>query len=390
MSALNGNEEEYPREEEAPPAAAPALPRAQRVASHAPSPRGRRFGCAFWGLLATTILFAAISLVLLVALGTVISTPGLEGAGDTSAGRRFVESTVSGNADSDRKILLIPIHGIIMDTPSEGFMRTRPGVVTTVHRMLSAAKKDASIKAVILRIDSPGGGITASDVLYHEIETFRKETGKPVVALLGDVAASGGYYVAAAAEHIVAHSTTVTGSIGVMMPLLGVQNLLEKIGVEARVIKSGELKDIGSMYRPMNAGEREMLQGMVDEYHGIFVSVVHQGFTNRGKTISRKELRKLCDGRVLTGNQAKRLGFVDALGYYEDAVNITAKKAAIPPADVHVVTYVRRPGLLDTLLINATAPQPGTMKVEIEGLPKLDSPRFMYLWTVNPAAASAR
>ncbi len=383
---LHSQEAQPPPEHQAQPVRAQPLPPPPRPRSI--PPKTSRPGCGTWILVATTIGFALLSFILLIMVGVLASSVGA-GLGAVPAGGKhnFIEGTISGDPGSNRKVLIVPIQGIIMDASRSGMMRSSPGMVSTIISMLDAARMDANIEAVILRIDSPGGGITASDILYHEIASFREETGIPVLALFDGVAASGGYYVAAAAERIISHPTTMTGSIGVVLQLLGVEGLLQKVGIESRTIKSGDFKDIGSSYRPMQEEERKMLQAIIDEYHGIFVTVVQKGFKLRGKNITRKQLEKLCDGRVFTGRQAMKLGFVDAIGYFDDAVSAAAKKAGIPLADVHVVTYMRRPGLIEALLTNAATPRPQSVKVEIAGMPKIDSPRFMYLWTVPNAEA---
>ena len=293
----------------------------------------------------------------------------------------FVEHTLSG--DGPRKILVIPIMGIISDMEDRGFFTLAEGMVTQVRDMLHQARGDDDVRAVVLRIESPGGGITASDVIHHEITRFREETGKPVVAHLGDVAASGGYYVAASAERIVAHPTSLTGSIGVIMPLIGFEGLMEKIGVESRPIKSGELKDMGSMYRPVTQKEETMLQAMVDEYHQRFVSIVADGFQTRGRSESREQIERHCDGRIFSGETAAVLGFADELGYFEDAVAAARSMAALTAAETRVVTYRRQAGLLDVLLGQAQSKPSDTLTVRIEGVTNADRPRFLYLWTVG-------
>jgi len=331
-------------------------------APQAPPPRERRrTGCGFWLLLMGMLFFGFTTLIFFLAF------VGVSGARIASASQTgvYTETFVSGNKDSMDKVLLLPIHGIILDTPITGVGRTRTGIVTQVKDVLRLARDDVNVRAVLLDINSPGGGITASDVIYHEIEKFKAETGKPVVALLRDVAASGGYYIAASAEEIIAHPTALTGSIGVIMPYWNIRDLLKKIGVRSEPIKSGQFKDIGSISRDITAQERQMLQGIVDEYLKIFITAVHQGFTNRGVTITRKKLETHCDGRVFTAKQAVQLGFVDKLGYYEDAVKAVTSKAG------------------DILLTRNASPMPDTLKLEIEGMPKFDTPRFMYLWTVG-------
>lgn len=346
-------------------------------AKHVPAKKG--VGCGFWLLVAGMVFFAFTSLVLLIAVIAVAPSHVTSASGNLP----YIETSVSGDKRSSQKILLVPIHGIILDAPIGGFGPPRPGLVTQVLAILKRAREDSDIKAVLLDIDSPGGGITDSDILYNEIRKFKAETGKPVVALLRDIAASGGYYVAAASDRIIAHRTTLTGSIGVIMPHWNIEDLLDKIGVRSDPIKSGKYKDIGSMYRQTTDEELKMLQDMIDEYQSLFVTVIHQGFTNRSINLTRKKLETWCDGRIMTGGQAKKLGFVDQLGYYDDAVKAVAGLAGITSGNEHVITFQRRPGFLDALLMQTQTPRPDTVKLEIEGMPKLDTPKFMYLWTIN-------
>ena len=140
------------------------------------------------------------------------------------------------------------------------------------------------------------------------------------------------------------------------------------------------------MYKEIPPEERQMFQAMADEYHGIFVSKVQQGFRNRGVQRSDAEIAQYCDGRIFTGQQAKDLQFVDQLGYYEDAVAVTENRAGVPAGQAQVITYARRPGLLEALLAGPGLAEGNTVKVEIEGMPKFDGPRFMYLWTVTEQA----
>lgn len=356
--------------------------------SHAPTPNAKpaprpRKGCGFWLLALLAVIFLGTTLLLFFALVAIISgTADLEvktvGTGPRA---QFVEHTVKGKGDE--KILLITVSGMITDMPYKSLVRSEPGLVSTVHDMLAVAREDEDVKAVILGIESPGGGITASDVLYHHIATFREATGLPVVALLGDVAASGAYYVACSSEYIVAHPTTVTGSIGVIMPLIGIENLLQKIGVEPRPIKSGEMKDIGTAYRSMTEKEKRMLQEIVDEYLERFLSVVAEGFERRGISKPRSEIERHCDGRVFTGNVAREIGFVDEIGYFDTAVAAARKLAGLSPEKTRVVAYRRKPGLLDIIWGRASTPHPEAVTIRLEGLLNRESPRFLYLWTVG-------
>jgi len=338
-------------------------------------PERKKWGCGWWVLgIAAIGIFACLLLLLLWGLGAVAEVEGTGSVVGTRGGRSMVEETVQGSGS--QKLLVIPVTGIIGAVPSpfgEG-----GDSVAMIEEMLKNAEADSSIKAILLYVDSPGGGITASDVIRHDLVAFRDRTHLPVVALLGDVAASGGYYVASSADYIVAHPTTVTGSIGVIMPLFGIEGLLGKIGIEPRTIKSGAMKDLGSMSVPLSSEARKILQDMVDEYQNRFVDMVLDGMTHRGVKITRTQLLTHTDGRVFTGEQARQLGFVDSIGYLDDAL-IVARKRAHLPANCRVVTYHKKPGLMELLFAKADAAKSGTVTLKIDGMPKMES-RFMYLW----------
>jgi protease-4 len=342
-------------------------------------------------LLASTLFFAGLTFVLFVALAAVIGGGDMPtGPSGTIVRTPYTQRTISGNASSKERILVIPVQGIISNMPEESLFGQRPGMVSRIQEMLNDAESDPLIKAVILQIDSPGGGVTASDILYHAIRTFRERSNKPVIALMDNIAASGGYYIASACDHIIAHRTTLTGSVGVIMPLMGFDGLLKKIGVEPRIIKSGKMKDMGSPYKEMDPDERKLLQDLVNESYEIFVDVVHKGMQERGQALTLEEVKTLCDGRILTGPQAHKLGFVDQIGYFQDAAAYAAQKAGIQPGDIHVVAYQQATGLFSALMTKAATPTPSTIKVEVDGMPKLPHGQLMYLWLPEASAADTK
>ncbi len=182
---------------------------------------------------------------------------------------------------------------------------------------------DSSIKAIVLRIDSPGGGVVVSQEIFNAVKNAKKE-GKKVVASLGTVAASGGYYVAAAADKIVANPGTLTGSIGVKMEFANIEKLLEKIGVKGMVVKSGEYKDVGSPFREMTDQEKKLLQDVIDDVHSQFIEAVAEG-----RNLQPAEVRTLADGRIFTGRQALELKLVDQLGDLADSIQVAGKLVGI-------------------------------------------------------------
>jgi len=228
------------------------------------------------------------------------------------------------------KIGVVPINGIIRDAD-------------TIIEQMIAFRNDRQIKAIILRIDSPGGGVGPSQEIYSE--TRRTSRTKKVVASLGSVAASGGYYVASAADSIVANPGTLTGSIGVLMEFVRFEELLKKIGVEMQVIKSGEFKDIGSPNRKMTDEEKEMLSTLLEDIRNQFVTAVSQG-----RNMPEEAVLELADGRIFSGRQAKKLGLVDSLGNFRDAVSVAKRLAHIKGEVKLVYPQKRRRSFLWDLL----------------------------------------
>ena len=207
------------------------------------------------------------------------------------------------------KVAVLPVTGLISDSES------------TIEQLKKFAKDD-SVKAIVLRINSPGGGVGPSQEIYEEV---RKLSGKKVVvASMGALAASGGYYIACAAQKIYANPGTITGSIGVIMQFVNVKDLIEKIGLKGMVVKSGAFKDIGSPVRDMRPEERELLQSVIDNVHSQFVGAVAES-----RKMDRVKVAMIADGRIFSGEQAKALGLVDVLGNLEDAVAEAGKMAKI-------------------------------------------------------------
>ncbi|MBI3754023.1 MAG: signal peptide peptidase SppA [Deltaproteobacteria bacterium] len=276
------------------------------------------------------------------------------------------------------KVLIMDISGMIWDKEEKDFMglKTMPRLTARIKEELDKASEDRKVKAVVLRINSPGGTVTTCDIINHEIKNFKKKTGKVVVAELMDVAASGGYYIAAASDRIAAHPTTITGSIGVVAYMINASGLLEKIGITNETIKSGDKKDIGSPLRPMTPEEREILKGVINSLYGRFLDAVAEG----RKEISKEELKKIADGRVYTAEQALSLKLIDRIGYLDDAIEIAKSEAGIKEAAI--ITYAR-PGSYRSNVYSAWD-MPNTINlVNIDAGSFMDflGVRFMYLWT---------
>jgi protease-4 len=284
------------------------------------------------------------------------------------------EDRLSGSGDA--KVLLMELSGTISNLDEEGLVG-RPNQVAHLKEELTKAGEDPAVKAIVLRINSPGGTVTASDILYHEIRAFKERKKIPVVASIMDVGASGGYYVAMAADTIVAHPSSVTGSLGVIMLTLNAQGLLEKIGLEAKAVVSGPRKDMGSPFRAMTEEERAIFQGLIDSFYQRFLGVIKSGRPN----LSAETIRKLADGRVYSGDQAKDLGLIDGIGYLDEAITLAKQGAGL--GEARVVRYRRageyRPNIYASLLSNPLGLAPWN-QMDLLGMVRGGTPQFMYLW----------
>lgn len=233
------------------------------------------------------------------------------------------------------KVLLLHVEGFLSAEPRGGLFGSRPSLLEELAARLDKARDDQDVAALVLAVNSPGGGVTATDVMHRELTRFREDTGVPMVAVFRDVAASGGYYIAADADRIVAHPTTVTGSIGTIAVRPIVAGLTDMLGVRFEVDRSGALKDMGSPLRNSTAAERALFQTLIEEMNARFQAHVRQG---RG--IPPGGEAAYADGRVLTAGQALRAGLVDELGYLEDGY-AAARELAELPEDAPVVVYRR-------------------------------------------------
>ena len=278
----------------------------------------------------------------------------------------LTEQVISGEGRD--KVLLIDINGFItsQDSAPSFVGKKGPGLLARVREELDRARSDKNVKALVLRINSPGGGVTASDMLYHEIKKFKKDTGVKVLAHFMDIGASGAYYTAMAADRITAQPTSVTGSIGVIMFRIDATGLMEKIGVQAYEIASGDKKGMGSPFKTLSPDERAIFQGMVDSLQRRFVDIVVEG-----RSLPWDIVNRLADGRIYTSQEAKTAGLIDDIGYLDDSITQVKKLAGLKRASV--VTYFRpgdyRANLYSMNLISIDIGQmlqPGVS--------------FMYLW----------
>lgn len=292
-------------------------------------------------------------------------------------GKEQIQEVVLIKSKVKEKILVIDLNGPITTQRSPGILNRGGDLLSNIYYRLQKASEDPRVKGIILRIDTPGGEGTASDIIYNEILRFKKETGMPVVASLMGVAASGGYYAACGCDAIIAHPTTITGSIGVIAILPGFKEVMDKIGIKMNVIKSGKMKDAGSPLKDLSREERAYFQDMVDMFYKKFLQVVHR---NRKEFLSMEEIEKIADGRVFHAQKALELKLIDSIGYFDAALEKVLSLASIKAANV--VAYTYHPSRKTNIYANSV-PKGNPFSLEIsvfeDLLPSLKT-GFYYLW----------
>ena len=290
-------------------------------------------------------------------------------------GKEQIEEVVLIKSREKEKILLLDISGMIGTSVKSGMFDREGDILSQVYYRLKKASEDKMVKGIILRLDTPGGEVTASDIIYHEVLNFKKRTGIPVLALMMGLTASGGYYIASACDYLIAHPSTLTGSIGVISLFPNLEGLLEKVGIQVQVIKSGEHKDSGSVFREMTDKERNEFQEIIEEYHQNFQDVVYE---NRKDFISLADLKKIADGRVMTASQALAAKLIDEIGYFDKALQIILDLASLPEANVVSYTYYpkRKTNIYATNLKSATPLENVSFQEMIQSLKS----GFYYLW----------
>ena len=320
----------------------------------------------------------------IVSIVAVVAVAALSGGGcgtpsflitPVSNTQKLREVQVSGGRGSD-KIALIEVEGMLINARTGGFLQPTENKVSLFKEQLNRAAADKNVKAVVLRVNSPGGTVTASDTMYELLTRFRERTKKPIIASLQEVAASGGYYVACAADEIVASPTSVVGSIGVIVNTFDASRGLDKLGIRSEAIKSGPLKDMGSPFKAMTADERSVMQGMVDEYYARFLSVVRE----HRNLATEEKARMATDGRVFSGKQALEVGLVDQVGLLEDAIKLARQTGKAPGA--RAIMYKRPYGFSGSIYANGPAPTPNAnvTHLHIPGTDSILPTGFYYLW----------
>jgi len=275
------------------------------------------------------------------------------------------------------KIAVIEVDGLMANRRRSGLLRAGENPVSIFAEKLEKAGKDSDVKAVVLRLNSPGGTVGAADAMYHQLVEFKKEHGKPVVACMLDVAASGAYYLACGSDGIVAQPSTVTGSIGTIIHTMSFEGTMEKLGIKSVAIKSGKLKDLGSPFRDLSEEDREVLQGIVTEFYEQFVRVVDHG----RKGLEQQKVREAADGRVFTATEALKAGLIDRIGYPEDGISWAKKLGGVKKA--RVVMYHRPRGYRPNIYSSADFRADGLgplINIELPDWLTAEGTQFLYLW----------
>ncbi len=291
------------------------------------------------------------------------------------------EEILSGEGAKD-KLLLVPIDGFIGDQNQKGipFLGGRVDSVTELRKTFMKASHDPRVRGVVLLVDSAGGSVTASDRIYHLIRLFKQKSGTPVIALVGDMGASGAYYASVGADEIWAHPTSVVGSIGVVIFNVGLTGLMQKIGVEDRSIASGPEKEMGSPLKPMTEKDRKIFQSLVDDLYRQFLDTV-----SKNRQMSTSTLEPLADGRVYTAREALKLHLIDRIGYRDQLIDHL--KRLMHVEEFEVVEY-REPALAGGLFgSQSEATDPLSDSSRLAGALKRLGPTPLYLWTPGLAGS---
>lgn len=289
----------------------------------------------------------------------------------------FVETELSRDSVwATDKIALIDVSGTISDARSQQLLGSGENPVSAFLEQLDKARRDRRVKGVILRINSPGGTVVASELMHDEITHFKK-SGKPIIAVMMDVAASGAYYISCACDEIIAQPSTVTGSIGVIMRTFDLSGTMAKLGVKSEAIVSGEYKDLGSMFRTLRSDERELFQGIIDEMYNRFVAAVVAG---RPK-LDEAQVRHLADGRVYTAAQALEAGLIDRIASLRESVRLLKKRTH--SRKTRLVAYHRPMDYRPNYYASTPSPPAGNINLvnlDLSTLPDLATPQFLYMW----------
>jgi protease-4 len=275
------------------------------------------------------------------------------------------------------KIVVIDIDGIMLNRQQNNWMRQGDNPVSTFLEKLDKAAADDTVKAVVLRLNTPGGSVAAADMMYHSLLEYKRKTDKPVIACMLDVAASGGYYLACGCDGIIAQPSCITGSIGTIMQTFSMAGTMEKIGITAVAVKSGKMKDMASPLHELSEEEQLILQQIIDGFYEQFLGVVENGRPD----LDKDKLRQLADGRVFTAAQAHEEGLVDRIGYADDAIAWAKKMAGVKKAKT--VIYHRPMETMPNVYGSAMSEAGGMgplINIDLPDWLDTGGAKFLYLW----------
>jgi len=335
---------------------------AQPVTVNITENKKRNRGCLWWGIgVGIFIFFIGGGLLVVAMIASFISSIEGGGAFSTASSSQTMirEDYISGNSNASNKIAVIDIRGIITNALSSWGASVANS--DFICAQIEKAQNDPNVKAIILRLDTPGGEVTAADKIYHAIYKLRQKTQKPVISSMGSVAASGGVYVAVASDYIIANKLTTTGSIGVIAHGYNYSELFKKIGVKAEVYKSGPMKDLLNGARPRTPEEVAIMNEFIGEVYTQFVEIVAKGRPN----LTENQIRNtpIGDGRFYSGRKALEYGLIDQLGYFEDAVSKAVAMTSLK--EYKVVSYQPLTGLASILMnMKSTPPE---LKLRLPG-----------------------
>jgi protease-4 len=298
---------------------------------------------------------------------------------------RLQSRTVAGSTSCEVRIALIDVDGLLLNQNFRGYQSLGENPVALFREKLAAAEADPTVCAMVLRIDSPGGGVTASDMMRRDLVDFQARRRVPIVACLMDVGTGGAYYLATAADTIVAHPTTVTGGVGVILNLYNLQDTSGQFNVLPLPVTSGKKIDIGSPMRPMEAEERELLEQIAKEFHERFTSELRR--SRPQVLVTEEDL----DGRVFTASQALDKRLIDTVGYLDDALDMARQSAGLPPT-AGVIMYRRcNDRALTPYDVTPNVPlQNSLLPMNVPGLDRSTLPRFLYLWQPDPSLVTTQ
>ncbi len=330
-----------------------------------PPPPPSRERPALWAVLGVVVGFtlpmlACIGMFLAVSFG--FGLMATQGSTVPVSSPVYVSGPITGPA-----VAIIDVAGQIVSGEGTSFSTSTEAASRVIARQIQLAANDPDVRAILLYVNSPGGSVVGSDEIFHELQ----KVNKPIVVYMGELAASGGYYVSMAGEYIIANPNSLVGSIGVISTFPNVEDLLDKVGVRFNVFTSGDSKDFGSLYREMTPEEEAYWQGVINETYENFVNLVVEG-----RSLTRDEVLAFADGRVYTARQAKELGMLDELGYEEDAIAKAAALASIPGSP-RVVRYPASDSLLSLLGGLGIVPQ----QAALDDMEQWLAPRLEYRWT---------